>query len=296
MVAHFCFISIIYWLLLSYIYYVIIYILISYSFLDTYRGNTMTNSFLANILASTIAGIGGTVTGAIIAIVIGSIYMRQSSRCSSDSLISVYMGFSGGIMMSIICLDLLPSSLEYAGARYSIIGVLSGCILIPVLDTLIHSTQNKYHSASNTNKYSSLSMLILVGIALHNLPEGIALGAGFSLQSDFGITLAIVIMLHNIPEGIALASPMLGNRQAPSSIIVLSTIAGAPTLLGAIIGWILGTISQVFIGMCLGFAGGAMLYVVVGQIFPLTYQSSSTSTIYATLIGFFLGLFITIAL
>lgn len=75
-----------------------------------------------------------------------------------------------------------------------------------------------------------------------------------------------VIMIHDIPEGIAMAVPMRAGGLSGSKAFIITVLSGAPMGIGALAGALLGGISPKFIGVCLGFAAGAMLYVVVRGI------------------------------
>lgn len=70
-------------------------------------------------------------------------------------------------------------------------------------------------------------------------------------------------------------------------------LVGIPTVVGAMLGWFIGGISTNFIGICLGFAGGAMIYIVIGQLFPISFKERyAKGTVSMILFGFFLGLLI----
>jgi zinc transporter, ZIP family len=116
------------------------------------------------------------------------------------------------------------------------------------------------------NNILRAGILTAIGIALHNFPEGFAVGSGFEASTGLGITLTIVILIHDIPEGIATAVPLRAGGFSKRRSFLLTVLSGVPMGLGALIGAILGEISKAFIAACLGFAGGAMLYIVCGGL------------------------------
>lgn len=111
-------------------------------------------------------------------------------------------------------------------------------------------------------------IIMLLAIAFHNLPEGMAIGASGASNSQTGILVAIIIAVHNIPEGMAISAPLASGGVKGWKTILLTALAGAATVVGALIGLAVGGISQLASGICMGLAGGAMLYVTFCEILP----------------------------
>lgn len=111
-------------------------------------------------------------------------------------------------------------------------------------------------------------VIMLIAIALHNLPEGMAIGATGASDTQTGILIAIIIAVHNIPEGMAISAPLASGGVKGWKTILLTALAGAATVLGAVIGLAVGGISKLASGICMGLAGGAMLYVTFCEILP----------------------------
>ena len=119
---------------------------------------------------------------------------------------------------------------------------------------------------------------------MHNIPEGLAIGAGMNTQDNFGIMLALLIMLHNIPEGLAMSLPL---RLSGKNPVPMALLAGLPTVVGAALGKLLGGISAAWIGGSLAFAGGAMAYLSIMDLIP---ESASVSGYKQTLLAALAGL------
>lgn len=117
---------------------------------------------------------------------------------------------------------------------------------------------------------------MMSAIALHNLPEGMVIGASYAITPDLiqnlfsgsGFIMAMVIGLHNIPEGMAVSVPLISGGMGKAKAVGLTALSGAPTVIGAVIGYALGGINQIMLMLSLGFASGAMLYVVFGELLP----------------------------
>ena len=135
-------------------------------------------------------------------------------------------------------------------------------------------------------------------IALHNLPEGMVIGASYAAgqgTSDISgsVALAVVIGLHNIPEGMAVSVPLIAGGMKKLRAVSVTALSGAPTIIGALLGYYLGTLNPVALALALSFASGAMLYVVLGELFPeaiLMWRSKMPA--FAALIGIIVGMVI----
>jgi len=137
-------------------------------------------------------------------------------------------------------------------------------------------------------------MLMFLVISLHTLPEGLALGAAGYHDASLGFTLAIIIGIHNIPEGMAIAAPLIAGGVNKDKTIMLTLLAGVPTVIGALIGVLLGGISDVTVALSFAIAGGAMLYVVFGEILPQSMiMSKNRIPTISALVGIVFGFVLT---
>ncbi|SHJ65328.1 ZIP family metal transporter [Paramaledivibacter caminithermalis] len=228
-------------------------------------------------------GVIGTGVGGILAIGLGK---------PSNRLLSFILGFSAGIMLAIVCFDLLPEAFQRGNLYISSIGIAMGVIMIIIFDEIIHKHKgNKYH---HKKSFVKMGALIGLGVALHNFPEGLAIGSGFMATKELGMGIAIVIALHNIPEGISMAAPMRVGGMSKFKAVLYTWLVGLPMGIGALIGSVLGEISEVFIAFCLAFSGGTMLYITCGELIPNSKKIhiGRTSTI-GLIFGFLIGLLIT---
>ncbi len=186
----------------------------------------------------------------------------------SNKFLSFILEFSAGLMIAVVCFDLLPEAFLLSGLGWGIFGIILGVGATIFADNYIRSLKYIKKIKGTGANLIKTGILMCAGIALHNLPEGIAIGSGFDASFTLGINLALVIGIHDIPEGLALAVPMRAGGLSKFKIISYSAIAGMPMGVGAFIGALLGEISSGVISVCLGFAGGAMLYIVCGDLIP----------------------------
>ena len=171
------------------------------------------------------------------------------------------------------------------------------------LDELIHSNHLETHKKAKSNLFIA-GLVMMTAIALHNLPEGMVIGASYAITPDVtanlfsgsGFIMAIVIGLHNIPEGMAVSVPLISGGMGKTKAVLLTALSGLPTVLGAVLGYALGGINEIMLMLSLGFASGAMLYVVFGELLPesiLMWKSKmpALSLFVGVLAGFLLVMF-----
>ena len=143
------------------------------------------------------------------------------------------------------------------------------------LDELIHADHYAGHKRKNAGLFIA-GLVMMFAIALHNLPEGMVIGVSYAMSPDMiadlftgsGFIMAIVIGLHNVPEGMAVSVPLISGGMGKVKAVGLTALSGLPTVLGALIGFALGGINEIMLVLSLGFASGAMLYVVFGELLP----------------------------
>jgi len=261
------------------------------------------------ILFSAIAGICGMGLGGIISAIL--------FKKPSENLICWLLSFAAGVMVSIVCFGLIPESfelvkdLEFAGIAVVMCGLVLGIIVVMGLNYLvdkitiarkeklnIHSTHEElFHESQLINNPAKLlrsGIIILLAVSFHHIPEGIAIGAGGSHSFQLGALLALMIAFHNIPEGMAVAAPLLAGGVNKWKVILLTALSGTATLLGGFIGILIGSISDFAIAISLSAAGGAMLYIVFGEIIPQSViMTKNRVASIVTLFGVIVGLIVT---
>lgn len=206
-------------------------------------------------------------------------------RRPSKKLLGTLIGFAAGIMLAVVVFDLIPECIEKWNFTNTITASVIGIIIIAFADKFTKGSSNL------SDRHLQMALLTAMGLMLHNFPEGIIMGCGFIVGGSLGIKMCILIAVHDIPEGIAVAAPMVASKIDPLKIFVYTALTALPTAFGASIGIFIGGISQGILGTSLGIASGIMLYVVCGKMIPEAnaIYSGITSTL-GILSGFLLGL------
>lgn len=194
-------------------------------------------------------------------------------------------------MTAIICFELIPEALEIANLIVVILGIVLGIIMMIICDIFVDKKFNK-NTKTAKNSLLKTGIIVSIGLAIHNFPEGLAIGSGFEASIKLGLSLAIAICFHDIPEGISMAVPMKSGGMKVSKVIYYVVLSGITTGVGAFFGAIVGGISQEIIALCLAFSAGAMIYIVSGELTPESsklYQGRMSAI--GNLIGFIIGVF-----
>ncbi len=247
------------------------------------------------VIMSFVAGVVGTGLGGIIGVLIGGIGKKVTS-----SVLSI----AGGIMLAVVFFDLIPESLELAGdSMIVLLGLIWGVVILWLLniasDAMLRRRMTRAQALMcivmrnneiDSNKLKTAGLFLFLAVALHNIPEGIAIGTTGVVGQGMCISISIVICIHNIPEGMAIAVPMVAGGGKKIKSIVMSVLAGAFTIIGGVIGIWLGNISGVVTSFFLAFAAGAMLQVTMCEMLPdsIAIDCSKRPFVY-TLLGVIIG-------
>ena len=228
------------------------------------------------IIAAIFAGTVAVCLGSIIGIAI----FRHKGNSGNYR---IYMAFSVGVIVGLLCFSILPESLEIQSAPLTILLVAIGAF---ASFFATHSYKNKPRQTGHSpEKNAKRALLLVMAVAVHSFPEGLALGAGFGLSFAQGMVWALMILLHNIPIGIS-----MGITQSYSGInnvrtATFAALSGTPILIGAITTEIFKAQSDQSIAVLLSLAGGALLAVVVSELKELLRQRPIAPVIIAAVIG-----------
>ncbi len=269
------------------------------------------------VVTTFLAGVAGTGLGGLI----GAMLQKDSNRT-----VSLLLSFAGGVMLSVVCFDLVTEAIETNVGIFIVIGAIAFGVAVTYLlnylidrktnpevphidanhpktaddlDELIHSDHWNQHYANHDNKLALFvaGIVMASAIALHNVPEGMTIGASYAsndgVMGSAALVLAVLIGLHNIPEGMAVSVPLISGGMKKWKAVLITASSGIPTIVGALLGYMLGEIGPMGLTLSLGFASGAMLYVVFGEILPqaiLMYHSKLPA--FSAIVGILAGLLI----
>ena len=238
--------------------------------------------------------------------VLGSLCVFFMKDKVNPTLEKVLCGFAAGVMCAASVWSLLLPSLEYSsnikyfGFVPTVIGFMLGVLFVIVLDVLVDSVlaKSQYPAAKS---YKKDSIILIIAISVHNLPEGMAVGivyAGIAFGSAdmslaFALALSAGIALQNFPEGAIVSMPLKARGKSKFKAFLYGVISGIVELLGAIVTLFVASYAVVVMPYMLAFAAGAMMYVVAVELLP---EMSGHVRSYAGVIAFAVGFCVMMAL
>ena len=243
--------------------------------------------FLLAIIGGT-AGFVTTALGALPALVLRSIPQKLE-----DSM----LGMAAGMMLAASAFSLILPGLDAGerilgsaggGAGVVVLGMTLGVLLMLGLDQFVPHEHAEGGPCGAGHERCSRVWLFVLAIALHNLPEGMAIGVSFA-QGDLnvGLPLTTAIALQDIPEGLAVALALRGAGLTNVQAVLVAAATGLLEPLGALLGVGLSSGMAIAYPVGLGLAAGAMLFVVSHEVIPETHRNGhQTAATIGLMVGF----------
>lgn len=243
----------------------------------------LVNILLLSLVASLGTGLGGWI----------AVLRRPGKRTYG-----LLMGITAGVMICLSFLDLVNKAWELAGPWTATIGFTIGATFMFLLDhfaphirfgekevrdsddVIVDTPTGRAHAGRRRFGQSRVKgqkldlrlvntgLLLAVGITLHNLPEGIAMGAGYLHNPKFGLFIALAILLHNIPEGIATALPLCKGGMCRWDAFRVAFFSGFAEPVGALLASLFLVNFQQLVPGALAFAGGVMVFITLDELIP----------------------------
>jgi ZIP family zinc transporter len=263
--------------------------------------NAILNVFLLSLVASLGTGLGGLIA-----------VIRKPGKRSFSFL----MGITAGVMISLSFLELVNEAWALKGFWTATIGFGAGAFFMLLIDILVphirfgemeasgverpadrvrethpYPGQHRYGHARNRTKIVDprlfkTGILLAIGITIHNLPEGIAVGAGYMYMPKFGVFIALAIMLHNIPEGIATALPLWKSGMGKWDSFKIALLSGLVEPIGALAAAVFLKSFLILLPGALAFAGGVMMFITLDELIPAAREHGHQ---HYTAVGIILG-------
>ncbi|MEE8575000.1 MAG: zinc transporter ZupT [Thermodesulfobacteriota bacterium] len=210
---------------------------------------------------------------------IGIIYREPGPRYMAFTL-----GFSAGVMVFVSFMELLKQAVDSIGFLEANVAFFVGVLVMFVIDLVMphlyiledqHGVgHTKDSKESKESKLKRTSVLVAIGIGIHNFPEGMATLAGTLKDIDVGIAMAIAIAIHNIPEGIAVAIPVYAATKSVGKAFKWSFISGLSEPVGALIAVLIlmPFLNDTVIGWLLAVVAGFMVFISFDELLPVAHS------------------------
>jgi ZIP family zinc transporter len=222
---------------------------------------------LALVYAS-LAGAGATALGALPVLV-----LPKLSHRSHDA----FLGFSAGLMGGIVGLQLLPESFRTSQGQIGIVllSFVLGVIALMGLERAARwwPTPEPFRRGVSDMRGAPTGFLVFLALSVHNMPEGLATGVGYGRGvTSFGNIVALAIAFQNIPEGLIVAVPLRDEGHSRWAAFTLAALTGIVEPIFSVIAMMVIDLSAAILPGGLGFAAGAMSYVVVAEMVPESWK------------------------
>ena len=208
--------------------------------------------------------LGVAVAGPVIGSALG-VAFPPGRRITGDML-----SFAAGAMLAISFLELLPESLAKCGIKGVTAGLAVGLLTMAVLESLLpHRPQGE-----RREELERTSILMILGIFLHNLPEGMAIASASAMEDPRALTtIAFAIAVHNIPEGICTSAPYYQATGRRLWAFLLSSTTALPMLGGYLLGkTLLRGLSPYAMGILVASVAGLMIHISCGELLPAALE------------------------
>jgi zinc transporter, ZIP family len=236
--------------------------------------------FFASILAGMATGVGA----------LPALFCKNISKGLFNSL----LGAAAGVMLAATAFSLLVPGIDYGeqfwpgkGLWVVAAGMLLGALFLHVADERLPHLHFDSVDDASLNSLQKISLFI-IAITIHNFPEGMSVGVSFgSGDMNNGLVLAIAIALQNLPEGLAVALPLVGLGYNKWKAVGIATLTGLVEPVGGLLGITMVTIFSSVLPIAMGFAAGAMLFVISEEIIPETHsEGRSRVATFSLMVGF----------
>jgi len=220
------------------------------------------------------------VSGPIIGSAIGILKMPTSGYICN------MLCFAAGVMLSISFLELIPESLEISSLAITIGGLVLGSVAMYGLDRIIPHVHPGLCAQEQGCNLERTSVYLILGIFLHNFPEGMAIAIGSVTETKTSITIAIAIAIHNIPEGICTSAPYYHSTGKRIQAFLLSAATAIPILIGYVTArHIFQQVSIQVVGLLISATAGLMIYITADELIPHSCAGTNHQTIFSLMLG-----------
>lgn len=223
----------------------------------------------------------------------------------------VLTGFAAGVMTAASVWSLLIPAIEQSEHMGklsfipAVVGFLAGIFFLLLLDRLVPHLHMNSDEAEGVKTHLSKNTMLLLAVALHNIPEGMAVGAvyagfiygGADITAAAALALSVGIAIQNFPEGAIISMPLRSEGMSKTKAFACGVISGIAEPLGAVLTILAAGFIVPAMPYFLSFAAGAMIYVVVEELIPEMSEGehSNIGTI-AFAIGFAVMMILDVAL
>ena len=235
-----------------------------------------------------LAGLAGLATS------IGSV-LGIAIKNPGPKFLTIALGFSAGVMILVSFMELLQSGIQAIGTVPAYFAFFVGLVIMFLIDILIpheyEAEKDIYDKSTSQKQLVRAGLFVALGIAIHNIPEGLATFVATMQNFKFGVAIAIAVAIHNIPEGLAISVPVYAATKSRAKAFWLSFFSGFAELLGACLAaiFLMPFLNPQVLGFCLALVGGIMVFISIDELLPI---SRSYGHEHLSILGFVAGMLV----
>jgi len=224
---------------------------------------------------------------------VGGSFIFLSPKFCQKKFLGFFLGLSAGAMIYLSFMELIPASIKAIGFFHTNIFFFLGIILMTLIDFLIphHYLEEKICLGQKIidPKLLSTGLIITLGLAIHNLPEGMAVFLSSFGDLKLGILLAFAIALHNIPEGIAVAAPIYHATLNKAKAIKYAFISGVTEPIGGLLAFLFlrPYLNEDLLAYIFSLVAGVMVYISLDELLPACFRDNQG---HRALLGIVIGM------
>jgi ZIP family zinc transporter len=202
-----------------------------------------------------------------------------------EHVFATLLAGAGGVMLAVVSIDLLPSAFKIGPPLQVGFGFALGLLFMYLADIRLNVSDNTL-PLSRRQRLKRTGLLVATGIALHDLPEGMAIAVSQEVAPSLGFLIFIAITLHNLPEGMATTAPLKMAGIRWWKILLLNIGIAFFTPLGALVGVFALESVQNSLAFFLALAAGAMIFLIFAELYPLSRERHPHYALLGGTIGF----------
>ena len=215
----------------------------------------------------------------------------------SDLLVYNMLAFAAGVMLTISFLNLIPESISLSSIWWCCFGIIIGSLLMYLLDRIIPHVHPSYCIPEGGRNLQRTAIYLLLGIFMHNFPEGIAIATGTVTNFSVTLSISIAIAIHNIPEGICTSAPYYFLTKNKLKSFLVSSSTAIPLVIGFIIAYIIfNNIPKEIVGIVIASTAGLMIYISADELIPMAHSQGRKEWSHITIFSLIMGVLFVILL
>ncbi|RMF54977.1 hypothetical protein D6745_03520 [Candidatus Woesearchaeota archaeon] len=254
--------------------------------MEIYIKRLISQKFMEIIYWILVISVAGPIIGSIIGVI----------KKPKDVFMFNMLSFAAGVMISISFLELIPQSISIFSALGCSIGIVIGMLIMYALDKILPHIHPELYKNGEKCDLRITATYLIVGIFLHNFPEGMAVATGTVTGFESMLAISIAIAVQNVPEGICTSAPYYYCTKKRLKSFLLSASTSVPIVIGFYFArFLFQNITPQVIGIIIGAIAGMMIYISVHELIPVSCgrnnginQSTTFSLIFGILFVMFL--------